>query len=151
MRRLRSTSLIVHAHKVVVRAGDRLGVEGEVLAAHQRLSVPHILRANHLTGHLREEIMELRAVYCWGEQRAFFLEKVHGSTAPLYRCLRYNNLGQEKTIRVFNCLQLEKRILASSSKQCAPNASITRIHKLDPYEEPSFCCNVEATISFYSK
>jgi hypothetical protein len=96
MGRLRSTSFIVHAHKVVVRGGDRLGIEGEVLAAHQRLPVPHILRANHLTGHLHEEIMELRAVDCWGERRAVFLEKVHGSTAPLYRCLRYNNLGQEK-------------------------------------------------------
>jgi hypothetical protein len=84
---LQSTSFVVHAHKVVIRGGDCLGIERKVLGTHQWLCVPHVLGTNHLTGHHLEAIMELRAVDCrWGE-RAVLVKKVHGSTALLYRCL----------------------------------------------------------------
>jgi hypothetical protein len=84
---LRSTSFVVHAHKVVIRGGDRLSIERKVLGTHQWLCVPHVLGTNHLTGYLLEEIMQLRAVDCrWGE-RAVLVKKVHGSAAPLHRCL----------------------------------------------------------------
>uniref|UniRef100_A0A0A9D5S4 ILL11 n=1 Tax=Arundo donax TaxID=35708 RepID=A0A0A9D5S4_ARUDO len=87
MGRLWSASLVVQAHEVVVRDRDRFGVEGKILGAHQWLPIPNVLGANHLAGHLHEEIMELGAVVCWWKERAVLCEEVHGSTASLHRCL----------------------------------------------------------------
>lgn len=105
MGRLWSAGLVVHSHKIVVGGGDRLGVEGEVFSTHQRLPVPHILGANHLAGHIHEEIMELRAVDGWGKERAVLGEEVHSSTAPLHRCLRDNYLGHERQREAEDLLQ----------------------------------------------
>lgn len=96
---LRSASLVVHAYKVVVGGRDHLGIEGEVLGTHQRLPVPHVLGANHLTGHIHEETVELRAVDGWGEERDTIGEEVHSSIASLHGCLRHNHLGQKKRER----------------------------------------------------
>ena len=96
MGRLLSAGLVVHSHKVVVGGGNCIGVEGEVLSTHQRLPVPHILGANHLTSHIHEEIVEFRAVTGWGEERAVLGLEVHSSTASLHGCLRDNDLGHER-------------------------------------------------------
>lgn len=86
MRRLRSAGLIVHAHEVVVGGWDHLGVECEVLATHQWLHDLHVLGANHFAGHIHEEIVKLRAVASWGEERVL-VEEGHVSTASMHGCL----------------------------------------------------------------
>ena len=87
MRRLRSTSLVEHPHEVVVCLGNGLRVEGEVLGTHQWLLLSHVVGANHLTAHLRKEIVKLRIVDCWREERLIFVKEVHNCAAALDRCL----------------------------------------------------------------